>query len=68
MKDALPENEDDFGLLKSVRGAYFLRCVFCHKPFTEANVRSRLAWMETQISGSCENCWDEMMKEIDDGI
>lgn len=43
----------------------FERCVYCKGEFTDANVRTELGWKETQISGICEICWDELFK--DDG-
>jgi hypothetical protein len=33
-------------------------CVGCGARFTEANVYSHAGWLETQISGLCESCFD----------
>lgn len=34
-------------------------CVSCKTPFSEANTHSQAGWRETQISGLCEDCFDE---------
>lgn len=38
-------------------------CISCGKPFTFDNVYSDAGWMETQISGLCELCFDAITKE-----
>ena len=39
-------------------------CIFCKKPFEfNVNVFSRMGLKETQISGSCEVCWDSLFEE-----
>lgn len=42
-----------------------LSCVFCRQPFTGDNVLTRAGWKETQISGICESCFDQMFKDED---
>lgn len=37
---------------------YRTHCVACGTRFTEANVWSDAGWLETQISGLCESCFD----------
>lgn len=60
---ALPENEEEFKLLSSRRQVKYLTCFDCHKAFSPANTHSRLGWMETQISGACEDCFDALFAE-----
>lgn len=38
-------------------------CRSCKKPFSDKNVFSQAGWQETKISGMCERCWDDIMKE-----
>lgn len=38
-------------------------CRECKQLFTTANVKSIMAWRETQISGLCETCWDKVFAE-----
>jgi hypothetical protein len=38
----------------------FTHCVVCGEPFSVANVYSRAGWIETQISGQCELCFDTL--------
>ncbi len=40
-----------------------LSCVNCGAGFCGKNVHTKMGWQETQISGFCENCYDEMFKE-----
>jgi hypothetical protein len=46
--------------------ARFYRCRTCKRGFTSANVKTHLGWKETQISGTCETCWDDMFKDSDE--
>lgn len=39
------------------------RCIHCKQPFTHDNIFSADGWAETQISGCCEKCFDEMFGE-----
>lgn len=41
-------------------------CISCGAEFSPENVRSSAAWRETQISGMCENCWDELFEDLDE--
>lgn len=43
----------------------YTRCLDCKAEFTDANVLTPSGWRETQISGTCETCFDEMF--ADDG-
>lgn len=59
---SLPENEKDFQTLSALANARYLVCVFCKKPFSGENVTTRAGWLETQISGSCEKCFDDLFE------
>jgi len=41
----------------------YTRCIQCGEPFTEQNVHTVDGWGETQISGECEDCFDELFKD-----
>lgn len=38
-------------------------CVACKEPFSDANCRTQAGWQETQISGLCERCFDDITAE-----
>lgn len=44
----------------------YTRCVSCEQQFTDVNVYSELGWKETQISGLCETCFDEIVEDTED--
>jgi hypothetical protein len=33
-------------------------CVQCNEPFSNENVYTTAGWLETEVSGLCEACWD----------
>lgn len=35
-------------------------CVSCGEKFSDKNVFTKAGWKETEISGICEKCWDEI--------
>lgn len=43
-------------------------CIFCKQPFSKENVYSHLGAKETQISGSCEKCFDDITMETEEAI
>lgn len=61
----LPESWADFQELLAAGGTGLehIRCMRCREGFSEGNVRTPAGWRETQISGMCENCFDELFKE-----
>lgn len=61
----LPENAGDFQQLRTEQLRY-KACYLCEGPFSSLNVRSAAGWRETQISGTCENCYDELFKDAKD--
>ena len=62
----LPESEADFQQLKAQSRAQWHKCSDCQQPFTAENVRTSPGWRETQISGMCEVCYDELFKDAQD--
>lgn len=43
-------------------------CVNCNEPFCDRNTHTIAGWRETQISGFCEDCFDEIMQEAEEEI
>ena len=41
-------------------------CCSCNQAFSSHNVFTKLGWRETQISGMCEKCWDDLFKDADE--
>lgn len=69
MKDSLkghplPESEADYNEL-AIRGELkFKQCCFGNHPHL-GRTHTALGWAETQITGSCEDCFDAMFAEDD---
>lgn len=59
----LPESYDDFKVLESEGGLRFHGCVRCCDPFHFDNTHTAAGWSETQISGMCEDCFDNLFEE-----
>jgi len=59
----LPESQEDFQKLVANGGLSFHGCVSCNEPFSNDNTHTSLGWAETQISGMCEDCFDQLFKE-----
>ena len=47
---------------------FFTHCCNCSTAFSSENVLTPAGWRETQISGLCEKCWDDIFGEDDEGI
>jgi hypothetical protein len=62
----LPESEADFRQLEATRKLPYAKCISCSAPFSETNVRTSAGWRETQISGMCEVCYDELFQDAQD--
>lgn len=45
----------------------YTQCGVCGQLFTDENVHTAAGWRETQISGDCENCFDELFDD-DEGV
>lgn len=41
-------------------------CVSCNQRFSHTNVSTEAGWRETQISETCETCFDSMFEENGD--
>lgn len=59
----LPENLADYKQLEAEGKLYFTHCFGCRREFKESNTASAEGWRETQISGMCEPCYDELFKD-----
>ncbi len=57
----LPDNEQEFA--DNFIDMKHVRCVQCNSGFGPQNTFTRLGWRETQISGFCEKCFDDMFVE-----
>lgn len=57
----LPVSESDFA--DNYDAMRFKRCMRCDSGFTKENTTTRLGWRETQLSGFCEKCFDEVTGE-----
>ena len=55
----LPESEQDFALLYGQQCLQFYHCANCKGAFP-GRVTSVHGWRETQLSGYCETCYDEL--------
>lgn len=62
----LPESEQDFRQLADTGKVPYLACISCKQPFTAERVKTSAGWKETQISGMCEVCYDELFQDAQD--
>jgi hypothetical protein len=62
----LPESEADSRQLTDTRKAHYLACISCKLPFTAERIKTSAGWRETQISGMCEVCYDELFQDAQD--
>ncbi len=44
----------------------YTKCIACHLPFSAANVFTEAGARETQLSGLCEACFDNLFEEDGD--
>lgn len=58
----LPENIDDFIVLVASQKVKHTKCILCGNGF-DGRTHTSLGWRETQISGFCEECFDETFAE-----
>jgi hypothetical protein len=63
----LPESMEDFAKLVECGRVTYKACVFCHKDISWLNTKTPAGWRESQISGSCEKCFDLITQEPKDG-
>lgn len=57
----LPASLDEF--TRNRAQMKHLACIDCHTPFNSLNVHTYLGWKETQISGLCEDCFDNLFDD-----
>lgn len=55
-----PHAREDYEAQKAFAAAHvtYTSCVSCKERFSDANCSTEAGWMETQISGLCERCFD----------
>jgi len=58
-----PESFGDFIELRAQGALEYHCCVSCMEPFDHNNTKTPLGWVETQISGMCEDCFDQLFEE-----
>lgn len=61
----IPESQADYDELALSGGLKFKACCFATHPHI-GRTHTRLGWTETQISGSCEECFDDLFSEKDE--
>ncbi|MGA7811184.1 hypothetical protein [Bradyrhizobium sp.] len=63
-------NRDRYESQKAFAAAHVSHtsCVRCEKRFGDDNCFTQKGWQETQISGLCEKCFDEMCEQCFDEI
>lgn len=60
----LPENADEAKQLQQNGTARYSECVMCERNLGEPAAASTPAgWLETQISGLCEPCFDDLFED-----
>lgn len=59
----LPDSFTDFQSLKLEGRAPWHRCRACGAHFTPENTHTAAGWRETQITGTCEDCFDQLCSE-----
>lgn len=63
MSDKRPNSYQEFVDLARSAQQIQLCCLSCGATFTPENVHTAAGWRETQISGMCEDCFDELFAE-----
>ena len=63
----LPESPADFTLLLEAGIAHSIKCLRCNQPFSPDNTKTAAGWRDTQISGVCEQCFDTICKDMEEG-
>lgn len=61
----LPQSQAEFELLLADGNATFKKCCNCNHDFA-GRTHTLLGWQETQISGWCEECFDDAFAEDDE--
>jgi hypothetical protein len=57
----LPNTEGEYqAMLARCKPYLKTHCIECGNPFTYENTKTRDGWRETQISSTCEVCFDDL--------
>jgi hypothetical protein len=56
----LPESLEEHVTLLQDNEARFPACIRCGHVFSSDNVHTKAGWRETQQTGFCEDCFDEV--------
>jgi hypothetical protein len=67
----LPESAQDFQSIllngtQENRDQLLLQCADCGQPFSNSNMHTAAGWRESQISGICEDCFDDLFGDDPD--
>lgn len=63
MKDYLTPMQCEAHFLKYIDKMRYTHCQHCSESFSLKNTSTHSGWKETQISGVCENCFDNLFSE-----
>lgn len=63
MKNFRPSNYNEYLLAEFAQELNYTECLECSSSFSPDNTSSEQGWKETQISGLCENCFDDIFCE-----
>jgi hypothetical protein len=63
----LPESLQEYQIMDEGQRLAFRACIQCREPFSVDNVKTPAGWRETQITGYCEDCFDKLFAEDDNG-
>lgn len=58
-----PHDFNEFSLALFIGDLNYTECVECEAGFHPSNTTTVEGWKETQISGLCEKCYDEIFAE-----
>lgn len=64
----LPESWSDYWDLYQNGHLRYKHCMLCSSQFGIDNVHTAAGWAETQISGTCEECWDELFADEEEDL
>lgn len=60
---ALPEDHIELEQLKQQGRLLYAKCCDCDATFSAANLHTPLGYVESQISGMCEDCFDHLLAQ-----
>lgn len=62
----LPNSEQQFQALKGKGLIRYFKCENCKCEFSTLNIKSPKGWIESQISGFCEDCFDRLFEDFEE--